>query len=116
MAGIGATNLCCRDLLNRAERNRYRLLVHSRPRFILNVCYCVLQIHLGDQLEAPLIELGVTVVGDLLLLEEEDITALKVPLKKVQTIKFQSALSDTLSKLRKAEAAELGEDFDRYWQ
>jgi hypothetical protein len=66
-----------------------------------------------------LVELGVSVVGDLLLLEEEDITALKLPLQKVQAIKFQTALSDALSKLRKAEAAEAaaqGEDYDRYWQ
>jgi hypothetical protein len=77
------------------------------------------QIHLRGVLGMPVAELGVSVVGDLLLLEEEDITALKVPLKKVQAIKFQSALSDALSKLRKAEAAEAaaqGEDYDRYWQ
>lgn len=82
-------------------------------------CRCFLQIHLGGVLESQLVELGVSVVGDLLLLEEEDITALKLPLKKVQAIKFQTALSDALSKLRKAEAAEAaaqGEDYDRYWQ
>jgi hypothetical protein len=77
------------------------------------------QMHLRGVLGTPVAELGVSVVGDLLLLEEEDITALKVPLKKVQAIKFQSALSDALSRLRKAEAAEAaaqGEDYDRYWQ
>lgn len=64
-------------------------------------------------------ELGVSVVGDLLLLEEDDISSLKMPLKKVQAVKFQTALSDVLFKLRKAEAAEAaerGEDYDRYWQ
>lgn len=50
------------------------------------------------------------------MLEEADITALKKQLKKVQAIKFQTKLSDVLSKLRQQEAAAEGEDYDRYWQ
>ena len=53
---------------------------------------------------------------DLEMLEEADITALKKQLKKVQAIKFQTKLSDVLSKLRQQEAAAEGEDYDRYWQ
>lgn len=73
-------------------------------------------IQLTDVLSRPLMDLGVAVAADLEILEEADITALKKQLKKVQAIKFQTKLSDVLSKLRQQEAAAEGGDYDRYWQ
>ena len=69
-------------------------------------------IQLREALAAGLDELGVAMAADLQILEEEDITALKGPLKKVQKVKFQTSLSAVLAELRAAE----GDSFDRYWQ
>ena len=69
-------------------------------------------IQLREALAAGLDELGVAMAADLQILEEEDITALKGPLKKVQKVKFQTSLSAVLVELRAAE----GDSFDRYWQ